>query len=106
MESLRCLAHGTVEKVTIVFDLTGETSSQCGSIPGRLLTSAPVGFGLANMDWRVSVYVCSHGIYESHYWRCAECRLLYNGILTVSVVSRSGIVFQRAVAYSSHLRYL
>ena len=24
MESLRCLAHGSVEKVTMVFDLTGE----------------------------------------------------------------------------------
>lgn len=44
MESLRCLAHGLVEKVTMVFDLTGESLHRYGqhkTLPDRQLVPDP-----------------------------------------------------------------
>jgi len=56
MESLRCLTHGHVDKVTLLFNMTG--------------------FGMSNMDWRCLMFIVK--CLESYYPESLNVILVHN----------------------------
>jgi len=56
MESLRCLAHGRVDKVTLLFNMTG--------------------FGMSNMDWKCLMFIVK--CLESYYPESLNVILVHN----------------------------